>query len=145
MKKETATQPRTRKRQLDVLETKPTDAMKEIAQMVYTLNKQFNAAKLKHDKLRKELHAKMKEHGVTHLDLSVVLEGITIPLVADLVTPMGQAVDSRKLQTLVPMDKFLEMATVSQKAVTDVVGGAILNQVLVSVTGTEAVNVKAAS
>lgn len=128
---------RTRKRDLAVSEPTPKQKAEDMAAKVFEFNKEMNAAKSKHDKLRKELYSFMCEHGMKNFE---ALAG-DIPIVAELVTPTGQAVDPIKLQKLVSMEQFLEMVSVSQKAVTDTVGGAVLNQVLVNTVGTENVKI----
>ena len=132
---------RTRTRNIAVESETPKSKAEAIAAKVYRLNREMNAAKTAHDKLRKELFATMKEHGFDHLDVMFTEGDSTIPLVADIGAKDGSAVDVDKLAKLVPMADFVKMASVTQKAVTEHAGTAILNQVLVAVKGTENVTV----
>ena len=133
---------RARQRKLEVAETTPKEEAAVLVSEVFKLNKLMNATKAAHDKVRKALYGKMKELGLTTLETAGQSEsGGTFIIEAVISTPSGQAVDPKKLATLVPMETFLDMVDVSQKAVTEKVGTAILNQVLVSTTGTENVKV----
>jgi len=117
--------------------------LKAIAGMAFTYNKTANAAKSSYEKLRKELFAGMKKIGITSFDHKIFEEGKEINLTAEISTPEGQVIDVEKLQSLVTKKQFIQIVTATQKSVTDVVGTAILNQVLVSSAGTENVSVKA--
>ena len=143
------TRTRTKNRNLELpnagVEAVRQGQLNELAVRFYLLNKASNATKLEAEKTRKKLYLLMKEHKLTHLDLSYVNEEkVTMPLEAKIVTPTGQAVDVAKLQKLVTKDQFLSIVEASQKAVTDIVGTATLAQCLVPTTGTENVSVKVA-
>jgi len=134
--------PRSRKRNLDVTEQSEQSVTEELVAAVFLANKEMNALKNKHDKLRKELYAKMKDLGFDKLGTVVTSDGVSLPIEAVISAPEGQSVDARKLSKIIPMDKFLDVVTVSQKSVSDKLGSSILNQVLVSTKGTENVSVK---
>ena len=132
---------RTRTRKLDVSKDESKKLETMIAE-VFALNKQMNEAKTKHDKLRRELFSQMKTKGLDHLSAIAMLSTGEVPVEALIQTPEGQAVDATKLSGLIPLSTFLEVVTVSQKAVIDKLGTAMLNQVLVPTKGTENVVVR---
>ena len=131
-----------RKRNIDVAEQSEQSVTEQLVASVFLANKEMNAIKNKHDKLRKELFSKMKDLGFEKLGTIVTDDGVTLPIEAVISAPEGQAVDARKLSKIIPMDKFLDVVTVSQKSVVDKLGTSILNQVLVTTKGTENVSVK---
>lgn len=146
MSTETRTRTRNRKLDIDPIKVSPRDALNHLAIEYYTNNREMNARKGKADKARKSLYSGMKELNLQSFSTSFQEPDAARPVTLDVTieTPTGQAVDVRKLRSLVTEDQFYAIISASAAAVTEAVGTSILNQVLVPSVGTENVKVRAA-
>ena len=135
-----------RKRNLDVKKVDTAKlGLEKLAVEHYDNNIQANFHKRTSDKARKELYKGMKEHAVVGFDCRFKdADGREVLLTALISAPTGNTVDVQKLRKLVTEEQFIKMASVTQAAIEEVVGTAILNQCLVPSVGTENVTVKAA-
>ena len=125
---------------------KPTKAMKAHLAAYAPANIATNAAKRIADKEKKLLWPAMAEAGYEIGDggftEKVTIDGKVREFRAEIVEPDKQKVDCAKLLELVGKDKFMEIISATQDAVTDAVGGNILNQCLVTVKGDVCLSIK---
>lgn len=135
-----------RKRNLDVKKVDTAKlGLEKLAVETYDHNVQANFHKRTSDKARKELYKGMKDNAVVAFDCKFKdTDDREILLHAMISAPTGNTVDVQKLRKLVTEEQFVKMASVTQAAIEEVVGTAILNQCLVPLVGTENVTVKAA-
>ena len=116
----------------------------DLATELFTLNWTQNKAKRNYDKTRTLLYQKMKEAGIQSFELKGVGEdGKLVDCDALIGAAVGTVVSISKLRKLVSDEQFLKIVSASNKAVTDIVGTAILNQCLVPTVGDENVSVRA--
>jgi len=123
---------------------KPSKEVQQLAREAFLENRKMNAAKAVYEKDRKALFLLMKEEKISSFSIdgqNEKNEKVLLDVLID--TPTGQAVDIEKLFKLVSKEQFLKIVTATQKAVTDIVGGSILKQVLVDTKGTENVSIAA--
>ncbi len=111
----------------------------------YLNNLAANDAKNKAEAARKELDGLLGELKLKTLTTSIQLDDKTaLPLVAAYTTRNVSTVDTDKLSKLVTPKLFMSMVSVTQGAITDKVGTAILNQVLNTRTSDPSLSVKVA-
>lgn len=125
---------------------KPTKVMRDRVRDYAPANVAMNAAKRITDKEKKLLWPEMSEAGFVIGDggftEKVTIGGMVREFRAEIVEPDKQKVDVVKLLELVGKDKFMEIVSATQDAVTDAVGGNILNQCLVTVKGDVTLSIK---
>ena len=124
--------------------TKKQTELNLLAREVYTLNKEMNEVKRKHDAARKSLFAKMQDNGLTSFEAEVYIHDNVMTLEAAIESKLRTEIDVKKLARSVELNVLLECVTASVSTVERVAGSAVAARCSIEGRTAENVNVKAA-
>ncbi len=117
--------------------------LREMAIAAYKLNIMQNAAKKAYDKKRGELLAQMKNMKLkSKIFNNVDIDGHMVNLEASVDRPQQEKADIFALAKLVDNELFLQIVSATKKAVVDLAGTAVFEQIKVTSEGDENVSVK---
>lgn len=121
-----------------LVQSKATPAMITLAETAFKQNNASNAAKREGDKAKKELNILMASASLEQFDLQI--DGQACEAVIE--AAIGNAVDVKKLRSLVPEEVFFRIISATQSMVEAEVGKNVLMKCLVETTGEPSLKVR---